>query len=168
MLTFLDEVVRLRDLPGEQEKLWNRHWVRLVGVHCDRFAPRISLEGLEWLAESVWLSLAEKLGYVDGAVESQLTVSCGKWYRDEANNEGQERYRAAAEAWAKPELSVGKKRVAFYLCKHTVPSEGPRADDLVDKGLWEIVKQLRKDENGIIRKIFETEAIKAWLEKQER
>lgn len=168
MLTFLDEVARLRDLPGEQEKLWNRHWVRLVGVHCGRFAPRISLEELEWLAESGWLSLAEKPGTIDRTVESQLTVSCGKWYRDKAKDQGKERYRTSAEAWAQPELSPGRKRVAFYMCKHTVASEGPGADETVDEELWQIVKQLRKDENGIIRKIFETKAMKAWLEKQER
>lgn len=165
MLEFLGEVSKLQ--PSSKE--YEMHWMWMIRHHCKRFATGLTIGDLTWLEKNRWFRWPQKPANISDnvltAMEEQLTVTCGRWFREEADQDHKTTYVEAVDTWA-DELS-DHKRVALFLIYHTVPAEGPYSDRPVDEDLWEILERLHEDPDEEIQRLMKIPKIRAWYERQE-
>lgn len=175
MLAFIGEIkpfVTERVLAVDQRQ---KHWIQLVAIHSEQFAPFLSLDSMAWLEESRWFDSKESVFAAD-ILEEQLTVYGGLDYR-KSNSLKQQAYEAVIMDWASPNSSASRKRTAFFLIKHTVPSpwesnlkqvasdekRGP-SNKKVRDDLWEIVERLIDDHDQPLAEVWR--AVDKWIEGQ--
>ena len=177
MVAFVDELDHFQPQRGELDQDRRKHWVQLISIHSDHFAPFLSAETLEWLEESGWLS-RQRAADIPYAVHERLTFRCGYWFR-RAKPWQKARYTDAVEEWTSRESSSQRKRIAFYLIKHSVPSQRPKGKEQegeeskptrrpipVSGKFWQLVKRLQGDPDNVIRKMFKEPVVSEWVEAQ--
>jgi len=148
-------------------KEYDRHWILTLRCHCDWLARGLTVELLTALEKTGWFSWTQHPneltpGVLD-AMEEQLTVAAGEWFRKGAAPNAQNAYIAAVEAWARG--AHDQARVAAFLIKHTIPAEGPDANGYLDLRLARIFKTLQQHPGDKIRTLTTTGFLGKWYKK---
>jgi hypothetical protein len=177
MLAFLDELDHFQPKRGSLDEDGRKHWVQLISIHSDHFAPFLSLETLEWLEDSGWFA-RQRAADIPYVVHERLTFRCGYWFR-QAKPWQKARYTAAVEEWTGRESSPQRKRIAFYLIKHSVPSPKPKGREQAGEGsklsrrpipvsgkFWQLVVRLQGDPDPEMKRMFKERVVSEWVETQ--
>jgi hypothetical protein len=178
MLEFLEEVSPL--LPAfkftedDKHAEYKKHWGWMIWHHCKVFADSLTIEDLTWLENNHWFKWNQspfefdEYDNVPTAMEEQLTVVCGKWFREKNQFDQAKRdsYIHAVEEWAATKSS-GRKRVALFLIYHAVPAKGKYSSRRVNEALWQIFERLRdEDTDPEIQRLMGTVKITKWYDLQ--
>jgi hypothetical protein len=172
MIEFLGELCRHFDPPRRD---YEAHWTRMLRIHCDylamSFDPQLlaEFEMAGWFVEiGDWpehpllpAGVSEAARY---SMEEQFTTAAGRWYREDASHEQRRTYGDAVEGWTIG--SSDRARVAAFLIKHTVPSQGPYRDRLVDDRLWYLFDKLRNHADREVQALMHTGVLESWYQNQ--
>lgn len=163
MMDFLAEVSIINP-----EKTFDTHWALLTRYYCDDLSHNLSLDLLIWLEKNGWFfnsgSYNPITKKIRNTMEAILTTASGVRYREHTLRVPQEDYETAVEQWAKE--TYFHKRIAFYLIKHTIPSEGEYSNRPVTSRLRKILKNLSEDPDPKLQQLLNLQNNKIWLDHQ--
>lgn len=144
LLVLVDEIAGFRPQRGTLDEYDQKYWIQVIRCHCQRFAPLLTLDRLNWLEETGWFA-SERWPDVQYILGEQLTNSCGQWFREGASRRQKQEYATAVQHWAAHTASTSQKLTALYLIYHTIPSDGAHAGRRLEPALQQIFDSMHAD-----------------------